>query len=148
MIKVNFLNNYKKRIFSAKFVKYVCEYVFKELNIEKVEVTVVLCKNDEIKDYNKKFRGKDYPTDVLSFPYNEKNGRYVYLGDVIISLDKVYSQSYEYGVEPIDEFVRLLVHGILHLLGYDHETSQEDEKVMMELQDKLVDKILVSFKKF
>jgi len=72
-------------------------------------------------------------------------GKITYLGDIIISIDKVKSQSEEYGVSFEEEFSRLLVHGILHLLGYDHETSEEDEKVMMSIQDKLVDEVLRNF---
>ncbi|MFN4245688.1 MAG: rRNA maturation RNase YbeY [Brevinematia bacterium] len=145
MIKVNVLDKYNDKSLSFKNIRFICEYVLKELSVDRAELTVVICSDDDIRKYNKEFRNKDYPTDVLSFPYGEKLGRYVYLGDIIISMDRVYSQSYEYDVKPFEEFVRLLVHGVLHLLGYDHETSEDDERKMMELQDRLIDEILVSF---
>lgn len=145
MIKINFVKHYQVKSLSSRIVKFICKYVLEKLNIDKAELTVVLCDDDEIRKYNREFRSKDYPTDVLSFPYNEKMGRYTYLGDIIISMDRVYSQSSEYGVRTIEEFVRLLVHGVLHLLGYDHEVSREDEKIMMDLQDRLVDEVLLKF---
>ncbi|MCX8029414.1 MAG: rRNA maturation RNase YbeY [Brevinematales bacterium] len=144
MIKVNIINNYGslRSFLKLKHVKEISTFVLRELSKNKVEITILLCKNEEIKEYNSKYRQKDYPTDVLSFPYGEKIGRYTYLGDIIISIDKVHEQSKEFEVSEFEEFLRLLVHGILHLLGYDHETSEEDEKIMMELQDNLIAKIM------
>lgn len=145
MVKINVLNNYHTKFLDKKTITNISKIVLEEMDKDNVEMTIVLCGNDEIRNYNRDFRGKDYPTDVLSFPDGDRVGRYVYLGDIIISIDKVYEQSSEFGVKPYEEFVRLLVHGILHLLGYDHETSEEDEKVMMEIQDRIIDKILSSF---
>lgn len=145
MVKINLLNNYHSRFLDKKTILQVSKFALEEMGKDNVEMTIVLCGNDEIRNYNRSFRGKDYPTDVLSFPDGEKMGKYTYLGDIIISVDKVYEQSRDFEVEPFEEFVRLLVHGILHLLGYDHETSEEDEKVMMEIQDRIIDKILISF---
>ncbi len=145
MVKINVLNNYHTKFLDKKTITNISKIVLEEMDKDNVEMTIVLCGNDEIRNYNRDFRGKDYPTDVLSFPDGDRVGRYVYLGDIIISIDKVYEQSGEFEVKPFEEFVRLLVHGILHLLGYDHETSEEDEKVMMEIQDRIIDKILSSF---
>lgn len=145
MVKVNILNNYRLKFLTKKTISQIVKFVLGEMGKENVEVTIVLCGNDEMRSYNKTFRGKDYPTDVLSFPDGERMGKYVYLGDVIISIDKVYEQSREFEVEPFEEFVRLLVHGILHLLGYDHESSEEDERIMMELQDKIIERVLRCF---
>lgn len=151
MLKLNYINRYPKKFIQKKLVSYIIGITLEEvkklneINIdENSELSVVLCKNEEMREYNKTYRNKDYPTDVLSFPDGEKIGKYTYLGDIIISIDKVYEQSKEFEVKPIEEFVRLLVHGVLHLLGYDHETSEEDEKEMMELQDKIIDKILAT----
>jgi probable rRNA maturation factor len=145
MIRVSLLNEYGKVDIPEKKIKEIIKFVLKEMEKNNSELSLVLCNNDYIHFYNKEYRNKDYPTDVLSFVDGERIGKITYLGDIIISIDKVKSQSEEYGVSFEEEFSRLLVHGILHLLGYDHETSEEDEKVMMSIQDKLVDEVLRKF---
>jgi probable rRNA maturation factor len=145
MIRVSLLNEYGKVDIPERKIKEIIKFVLKEMEKDNSELSLVLCNNDYIHFYNKEYRNKDYPTDVLSFVDGEKMGKITYLGDIIISIDKVKSQSEEYGVSFEEEFSRLLVHGILHLLGYDHETSEEDEKVMMSIQDKLVDEVLRKF---
>jgi probable rRNA maturation factor len=95
------------------------------------EVSIVLCDNDFIRDLNRTYREMDYPTDVLSFPTNMKQ----FLGDIVISLDKAKEQAVE---SPEKELEMLLAHGLLHLLGYDHEESDEAYEKMMKLQEKLL----------
>jgi probable rRNA maturation factor len=145
MIRVSLLNEYGKVDIPERKIKEIIKFVLREMEKDNSELSLVLCNNDYIHFYNKEYRNKDYPTDVLSFVDGERMGKITYLGDIIISIDKVKSQSEEYGVSFEEEFSRLLVHGILHLLGYDHETSEEDEKVMMSIQDKLVDEVLRKF---
>ena len=145
MIRVSLLNEYGKVDIPERKIKEIIKFVLKEMEKDNSEISLVLCNNDYIHFYNKEYRNKDYPTDVLSFVDGERIGKITYLGDIIISIDKVKSQSEEYGVSFEEEFSRLLVHGILHLLGYDHETSEEDEKLMMSIQDKLVDEVLRKF---
>ena len=100
------------------------------------DVNVILCDNDFIQKLNKEYRGKDYPTDVISFAMQE--GEYAefsgnMLGDIYISFDKVIEQAKEYYETIEEEFVRLLIHGIFHLLGYDH--IDEDDRVVMERKE-------------
>ena len=89
-------------------------------------------------ELNREHRGKDEPTDVLSFPIDEDDdldGVTRLLGDVVICVPVAERQAAEQGVEPGDELVDLLVHGVLHLLGYDHET---DDGEMLARQDAIV----------
>lgn len=90
---------------------------------ESVELSVVICNDDYICKLNKEWRGEDTPTDVLSFPQNQPPGlsSTLLLGDVIISVDTAIRQAEERGHSVLDEFRVLLVHGLLHVLGYDHE---------------------------
>jgi len=97
------------------------------------QVSLLLCSDDLIRELNCVYRGKDSPTDVLSFPQNDPT----LLGDVVISLDTAARQARELGCDLQDEVERLLVHGLLHLLGYDHETD-EDAAVMREREDALL----------
>ncbi|MBO4355826.1 MAG: rRNA maturation RNase YbeY, partial [Clostridia bacterium] len=95
------------------------------------EVSVTLTDNDEIRKINAEYRNIDRPTDVLSFPIDDEDfddGEKCILGDIIISAEKAADQANEYGHSFKRELAFLTVHSMLHLLGYDHETSEEDEK--------------------
>ena len=84
-----------------------------------------------MRNLNQKYRNRDYPTDVLSFPTVQmKQTGETFLGDVVICLPTAVSQASTYGNTSDQEFLRLLIHGVLHLLGYDHETSFPEAKRM------------------
>jgi probable rRNA maturation factor len=113
-----------------------------------VEVSVVLLNDAQMRRYNRDFRKKDQPTDVLSFPVNETqdeispSGRLrqiVYLGDILISMERAAAQAREKKHTPQREFRILLLHGVLHLLGYDHET---DNGQMLRLERRLQKSVL------
>ena len=82
----------------------------------KGKINLVLVTDAEIRKLNREFRGKDKPTDVLAFPMNEDG----VLGDIAISRDTARAQAKRYGVSYRAELKRLTVHGVLHLLGYEH----------------------------
>lgn len=103
------------------------------------EVSVVLTDDKYIHELNYKYRGKDRPTDVLSFALNEggepeiiDGPAEVLLGDIIISLETATKQAEEYGHSLEREMAYLTVHGILHLLGYDHEIEEEKQEMRKE----------------
>lgn len=104
------------------------------------EVSVTICNDNYIHELNREYRGKDKPTDVLSFPMLEFDSPEVttLLGDIIISADTAARQAEEYGNTLERELCFLSVHSSLHLLGYDHETSEEDEKYMIEKQKQIL----------
>jgi|ADKJ01.1.fsa_nt_gi conserved hypothetical protein TIGR00043 len=138
---------YSKEI-TKKFLKDITEKILSELNLNNVEISITLTDNERIREINKEWRGKDKPTDVLSFPQDETIGyKYRLLGDVIISLPYAKAQAEEIGFTLKEEVLRLMIHGILHLLGYDHETNEEDAKIMFELQDKIFDKLTCELKR-
>lgn len=97
------------------------------------EVSLTFCDNDFIHDLNRTYRNIDRPTDVLSFPMEDEQ----LLGDIVISIPKVRSQAEEYGHSFERELYFLAVHGFLHLLGYDHETK-EDEEIMFGKQEQIL----------
>ena len=86
------------------------------------DIELLLVHNEEIRMLNSLHRGIDKPTDVLSFPYADTPG--APLGSIVISIDKVYEAANRYGHTPQEELALLFIHGLLHLLGYDHETDQ------------------------
>lgn len=108
-----------------------------------IEVSVSLVDNKEIKDLNKKFRGLDKETDVLSFPQydnlKEIKGikEYCILGDIVISLEKARQQAVEYGHSFEREVAFLTVHSMMHLFGYDHN-DEENTKIMREKEEKVL----------
>ena len=111
-----------------------------------VHVSIILSDNDFIREINCSYRGKDYPTDVVSFAYREEPFPGISespeeLGDIYISLEKALEQSAEYGVAFRDELKRLLVHGMLHLTGYDHEKSIEDERLMESEEERVLNSL-------
>lgn len=115
------------------------------------EISLTFVDNEKIRELNNASRGKDAATDVLSFPLLEQeedgtliiydedivDGR-VLLGDIVISAQRAKEQSEEYGHSLIREMCFLAVHSVLHLLGYDHERSEEEEKIQFEKQEEIL----------
>ncbi len=103
-------------------------------HMTKRDVELILCDNDTINAINHKFRYINSPTDVLSFPIHGDRENEP-LGSIIISMDHVIKKSTIYGHLPQEELALLFIHGILHLLGYDHETDQGE---MREKEKELI----------
>lgn len=133
----NFENNYEED-FTA-----IIEQALKTLHIEDdVEVSCVLVDDERIHEINREYRHIDRSTDVISFAMEDNDQFYVEgmprsLGDIFISVDHAKKQAEEYGHSLKREMCFLFTHGILHLLGYDHMTD-EQEKEMFGLQDEIL----------
>ncbi len=107
---------------------------------QNAEVSVTFTDNTEIREINREHRGIDAPTDVLSFPLFEESGDgTLMLGDIVLSLEKCAAQAEEFGHGFKRECAFLTVHSTLHLLGYDHESGEEDERDMRERQTRIVE---------
>ena len=105
------------------------------------EVSVTFTDNEQIHALNLSYRGVDRPTDVLSFPMDDEDfddGECAVLGDIVISLEKADAQAKDYGHSFEREVGFLTVHSMLHLLGYDHELSEADEKEMFDRQNAIL----------
>lgn len=137
-MKVNLFNNYNKEI------KFDYEKIIQDVeSIDDVdkdsELSLILVDSEEIHQMNKDYRGKDYVTDVISFEADDEEDEF-YKGDIFLCIDKVYEQAEKYEHSNEREFAFLLVHGVLHLHGYDH-IEEDDEKVMFAKQDEILDKL-------
>ncbi len=102
---------------------------------------IIIVDNKTIKEINKQYRNKDVETDVISFALEDNVDitlDFRVLGDIYISIDKAKSQSIEYGHSLKRELCFLTVHGLLHLLGYDH-MNEKEEKVMFDRQKEILD---------
>ena len=109
----------------------------------KKDIELIVTDNDDIQKLNAAHRGIDKPTDVLSFPYEKMKN--TPLGTIVISIDKVSEVAQELGHSPQEEFTLLFIHGLLHLLGFDHEVDggemrREEEKLirLFHLPDSLI----------
>lgn len=115
------------------------------------EVSVVFTDNEGIHELNREYRNIDRPTDVLSFPLIDfRNGEEpipgesAELGDIVLSLERADEQAKEFGHSLKREISFLTVHSVLHLLGYDHEISEDEEKLMFNKQDEIMEILKIS----
>jgi len=131
----------KKRKIKKRILEKWAKEALSFLDLKGVELSIYITDDLEIQELNKVYRGKDGPTDVLSFPLNEIFNGYKILGDIVISQDTAERQAKELGHTLEEEVRRLLVHGIIHLLGYDHEKSSEEEKKFYSLERYVLSKI-------
>ena len=142
MGKIEFYNETKERVLEEKELKKLVKYALKYMNLKNVSFSVIFVDNNKIQELNRDYRNIDRVTDVITFrlaDYEEVMcGKINILGDVYISLDKAKEQSIEYGHSYLRELSFLLIHGFLHLLGYDH-MNEEDEKEMFSLQEEILD---------
>jgi len=121
------------------------------------ELSLLITDNAEIAELNSTYRSKEGPTDVLSFPafkpgtetdYAPENMPFA-LGDIIISLEKAGVQAKQRALSVEEEVLRLLIHGVLHLFGYDHEkVTEEEKKVMQDLEDELCERYIRESEEF
>ena len=129
----------------AEFVERVARVVLEqEFPSVEADVSVVITDDAKVQSLNLQFRGVDAPTDVLSFGEEETGSPFVtapqaplYLGDVILSFPRAQAQARELGHSTAEELRLLIVHGVLHLLGYDHATPEE-QALMWARQDALL----------
>ena len=124
------------------YLKKVLNATLKHEKINNAVFSVIFVDNETIQTNNKDYRGMDKVTDVISFAF-EDNGKLVYnnvrlLGEIYICIPRMIEQAKEYGHSEKRELSFLAVHGLLHLLGYDH-MKKEDEKVMFALQELILD---------
>ena len=142
VVMFDIINNSDKEIKEINKLKKYMDFVTKKLSLEKAIFNIIFVSNEEIHKINKEYRNTDRVTDVISFAL-EDNPDIVYkdfrlLGDIYIAIDIAYDQAIEYNHSREREVCFLATHGLLHLLGYDHMT-EEDEKEMFSLQEELLD---------
>ena len=128
-----------------KVIKKASNHVFDELiqfKNKDYEISFLMVNNDYIKELNANYRSKDSATNVLSFPMMDGNSlqHENILGDIVISIDKILSESLDQKMDTYKYLSKISIHGILHLLGYDH-ISDNDYLVMDQLEKKIIKKI-------
>jgi probable rRNA maturation factor len=115
------------------------------LGFPESELSLLIVDNDEIQQINREYLDRDHPTNVISFAMQEGEGGGVQpqlLGDVVISAERAADDARDAGVPFEHELVFLLLHGILHLLGYDHERGTEEQAAEMEQKEREIFSLL------
>jgi len=150
MIKIYFSNETNTSIYGLKklfnnIANYTLNYLAREGNFE---LSITFVTNRKIKKINREYRNIDRVTDVISFAFlDDEESQIIYnnkfpiaLGEIYISCDVAKRQAIEYGHSLKREYSFLFLHGLLHLLGYDH-IEKEDEEVMFSLQDEILNNL-------
>jgi len=127
-------------------IRKCCHAALREEDLQgDFEVSVQFVNNDQMRELNRDYRGKDESTDVLSFPARKSDGSFdtnengaFMLGDIAISVPKVYEQAERFGHSIRREFAYLTVHAVLHLLGYDHEPGGLEMVKMREREESVL----------
>lgn len=130
--------NYDK---DYSYLNDVINHTFEVLKIENANMSVILIDDDKMHELNKEYRGVDRTTDVLSFALEDNEDIKLpirELGDVFVSIPKMQEQAKEFNHSEKRELSFLVCHGLLHLLGYDHTKSEEQEKLQFGLQDQIL----------
>lgn len=132
-----------KRGYVKKIIETTLNYIGTQSDCE---VGIACVDNDESHKLNLEYRGKDKPTNVLSFPSEISDEMAVVLdafpiGDLVICIPVVLREAAEQQKNPLTHFTHMLVHGTLHLMGYDHETSEQDAEEMEALEIEILHKL-------
>ncbi len=128
-------NNQNQHPVDSKALQSQIGQVLEKLGETQCELSLLLTDDAEICQLNKTYRDRDHATDVLSFPQDENavnESGDTLLGDVVISVETAARQAEEHHLSFNEELILLAIHGILHLLGYDHERSPQDARIMKD----------------
>lgn len=138
-MSANVYQSVQKGILSKREVASIVGRILAELGRNGADASVHVIGDARMKALNRKYRGVNATTDVLSFPTERDTND---LGDLFISAPQIRRQAKQYGAAAKEEFVRMLAHGVLHLLGHDHQHAREARK-MFALQEKLVGRLKI-----
>ena len=131
--EIRIFNSSSLRFLPKKKVTEAVKRVLKEENINTASINIIFLDDNEIRKMNNKFLRHDYPTDVISFNFDEDE----LAGEIYIGAETAKRQANEYNVSLTNEIKRLSVHGALHLIGYD-DASDEERLKMRELENKYI----------
>ena len=138
MIHISFNEKYES-FSSSSLLETTAQAVLSRYTSTPVDLTIAIEDDQELRNLNRDFLGSDSPTDVLSFLAQEidpETGS-MYLGDVVISYERALAQAASAGHSLISEIQLLIIHGVLHLLGFDH-ASEVEKKAMWSIQSELI----------
>lgn len=133
---------FNKKIKIKYDIKKIVKKIVETEQKTKCHINLIFVGNEKIKQINTDFRLKNFETDVISFNYKDKN---YFGGDVFISVDAAKNNAKKYGADFEEEILRLVVHGVLHVLGYDHTDIFYKTEIMKKKQEKYINKFLKEY---
>ncbi len=148
MIQIKYDSDFEGLI-NEKSLRRILNFFLNRLFDRQRGISILITNDEEIQKLNKKFRKKDYPTDVLSWAYDAEVGEIEetspkeshkddIIGELAISAEQVFKQASENGWDFETELIRLLAHGCAHLAGWDHQESEKQDSEMLELEIQLL----------
>lgn len=149
------INRQRKYMVDLKKIRRNAGNILSMCRAGDAELSILIVNNRFMRSLNRQYRGIDKPTDVLSFPPSPAHSAGIaggmggreplrFLGDIVLSVEKIHTQAAERGHTPDTEFKVLLIHGILHLLGYDHEQSDKEARRMKRKERLILSGLLKS----
>lgn len=135
---IHFHNEDVSTSFNKTIVSNWLNNCIQDLDYKTGEISIIFCSDDYLLDINKKYLNHDYFTDIITFNYNEKN---TIIGDLFISIDRVRENAKELKVDFNNELFRVIIHGVLHLCGYNDKT-QDQQKEIRAKEDEFLDLIV------
>jgi probable rRNA maturation factor len=138
------INNQQKKKIPTDALRKKTKLILSALGCDAHEISILITDDNQIQQLNKTYRKKDKPTNVLAFPMQE--GQFAditpdLLGDVVISCETAQQEACEANIDLLERMSQLLIHGILHLMGFDHETSSMEAQKMEDKSLELLRKI-------
>ena len=146
-LKILITNQQKSKV-KLNLIKSIAKDTLNNLGCQdNAELSILLTDNTCIRKLNNRYLKKDKPTDVLSFPMLDFNSAFriphsaLFLGDIVISVETAQKQSQKLGITVYEEISKLLIHGILNLLGFDHEKGKKEAVKMRKEEERLLDRV-------
>ncbi|MCP4716329.1 MAG: rRNA maturation RNase YbeY [Deltaproteobacteria bacterium] len=147
MEKILIENQQSRIAIETPLIQQLASAILSALALKNPEVSILLLDDQAIAGLNREYLNRSGPTDVISFPMHDEDFPDIQpqlLGDVVISAETAQRQARERGCSLNEELLFLLIHGVLHLRGYDHERSPEDEKVMQAKEQELFSAVIAN----
>jgi len=119
------LDEQDELVIDLEKVRIVCESILADGNVRSGKINVVLVDSDTIQQYNRDFLQHDYPTDTISFPTEDRRNEGYLEGEVLVCTEVAHERAKEFGWTPEEELLLYVVHGMLHLIGFDDATSEQ-----------------------
>ncbi len=132
-------NRQKKLSLDLKRIRHIMSEILNYVDRNDNEISLLFVDNEEIRSLNKRYLNRDYPTNVISFSLTDGQHGNInphVLGDIVISVEKAIEDAEEADIELNDEIDFLMIHGVLHLLDYNHEDTSETEAIKMDKKEK------------
>ena len=139
-MRISIQNRQKRILLDLKKVRRATQTILTELGLLDAELSVLLVDDARIRDLNRRYLNRDKPTNVLAFPMREGEFSTLHpnlLGDLVISVETAKRQSDRFGLNEMEMVILLMVHGILHLIGYEHEGTKKGAREMSFKQKEL-----------